>query len=461
MPLRRLKGTKRKKASRCRGKTVRILFVIGWMLMLAFAGGAAWYLNQYEASRTTHRDPIQVGNLVGGGSKRIIPPQAPETAKAGLHEVHNLLPLSDDAEAYRSPLLIFTCQRANYLSQTLEDIVNNIPQYCGFGCPVIISEDGAHDEIAQVVQEYAQKLGLLHIPLFHLQHHQFEPEQPGGGGRQHLRGRLSPTDAYTALAQHYGWALTQVFDGLDDSIPTPDRVIILEEDIHTSPDFFSYFQATAPLLDSDPNLLAVSAFNDNGHMAQDPTRLLRSDFFPGLGWMMNRDLWKSELEAKWPQAYWDDWLREPDQRQGRHIIRPEFSRTFHFGAKGGASNNQFGSVLGQIKLSQEVVDWQSQDLSYLEETQYDKMYSELIRESTKVMSVTEALEQVTKSNTWLEYSDFHEFRMLANRLQIMDDEKAMVPRTAYKGVVEIKPSGSHILFLTPQLQELRKNFPGI
>ena len=41
--------------------------------------------------------------------------------------------------------------------------------------------------------------------------------------------------------------------------------ITREEDLEIAPDFFQMFGATAPLLD-DPaeNLLAVSAFNDNG-----------------------------------------------------------------------------------------------------------------------------------------------------------------------------------------------------
>jgi alpha-1,3-mannosyl-glycoprotein beta-1,2-N-acetylglucosaminyltransferase len=30
--------------------------------------------------------------------------------------------------------------------------------------------------------------------------------------------------------------------------------------------------------------------------------LYRSDFFPGLGWMLTKDLWQ-ELSPKWPKAY--------------------------------------------------------------------------------------------------------------------------------------------------------------
>lgn len=56
------------------------------------------------------------------------------------------------------------------------------------------------------------------------------------------------------------------------------------QDIEVSQDFFSYFTATAKLLDAEPSLLCVSAFNDNGQgqYAGDPQALHRSDFFPGL-----------------------------------------------------------------------------------------------------------------------------------------------------------------------------------
>ena len=96
-----------------------------------------------------------------------------------------------------------------------------------------------------------------------------------------------------------------------------------------APDFFEYFAATAPLLYQDSSLLCVSAFNDNGQAAyaSDASALYRTDFFPGLGWLVTRRLWE-ELGPKWPDAmgFWDDWLREPPQRRGRACIRPEASR---------------------------------------------------------------------------------------------------------------------------------------
>ena len=173
--------------------------------------------------------------------------------------------------------------------------------------------------------------------------------------------------------------------------PGIDRVIILEEDLEIAIDFFEYFLATAPLLDSESfedydssfshdhqqhhhlhkhreqsssSLLAVSAWNDNGFEGHVKRKefIFRSDFFPGLGWMLNKQLWQEvcildisffsihlspfisfslsffttiilQLSSKWPKAYWDDWLREESQRKGRHILHPEISRTFHFGKK--------------------------------------------------------------------------------------------------------------------------------
>ncbi len=58
--------------------------------------------------------------------------------------------------------------------------------------------------------------------------------------------------------------------------------------------------------------------------------------------MISKPIWE-ELKPKWPKGYWDDWLREPDQRKGRQIIRPEICRTFHIGTRG-VSNSQYSEV---------------------------------------------------------------------------------------------------------------------
>ena len=67
----------------------------------------------------------------------------------------------------------------------------------------------------------------------------------------------------------------------------------LQDDMELAPDFFSYFAATSQLLSSDPSLFCVSSWNDHGQeqFVEDEKKLLRSDFFPGLGWMLDKEFW--------------------------------------------------------------------------------------------------------------------------------------------------------------------------
>ena len=63
-------------------------------------------------------------------------------------------------------------------------------------------------------------------------------------------------------------------------------MIIIEEDLDVSLDFFSYFSQTIHLMDRDPSIYCISAWNDQGydHSCQDPTLLYRVETMPGLGW---------------------------------------------------------------------------------------------------------------------------------------------------------------------------------
>lgn len=78
------------------------------------------------------------------------------------------------------------------------------------------------------------------------------------------------------------------------------------DDLDISADIFSYFLATLPLLHQDPTLWCVSAWNDNGKVdlidTDSPDLLHRTDFFPGLGWMLTKNTWK-EFASKWPSRY--------------------------------------------------------------------------------------------------------------------------------------------------------------
>lgn len=81
--------------------------------------------------------------------------------------------------------------------------------------------------------------------------------------------------------------------------------LIVLDDLDVAPDFYEYFLGTYPLLQKDPSLWCISAWNDNGKVGlvdeNKPELLYRTDFFPGLGWMLTKTLW-IELSSKWPKA---------------------------------------------------------------------------------------------------------------------------------------------------------------
>ncbi|KAK4340527.1 hypothetical protein RND71_041989 [Anisodus tanguticus] len=189
--------------------------------------------------------------------------------------------LIGDVQMPVAAVVVMACNRADYLERTIKSILKyQTPVASKY--PVFISQDGSNPDV--------RKLALSYDQLTYMQHLDFEPvhtERPG------------ELIAYYKIARHYKWALDQLFHKHNFS-----RVIILEDDMEIAADFFDYFEAGATLLDRDKSIMAISSWNDNGQrqFVQDPYALYRSDFFPGLGWMLSKSTW-AELSPKWPKAY--------------------------------------------------------------------------------------------------------------------------------------------------------------
>ncbi|CAL4195309.1 unnamed protein product, partial [Meganyctiphanes norvegica] len=121
--------------------------------------------------------------------------------------------------------------------------------------------------------------------------------------------------------------------------PLADKAIILEDDLLLSKDLLKYFHHLAPLLSEDPTVFCINAYSSNSFRttAGDPGVLLRARSYPMYGWMVNRryaqdiiKLWVRDQE----KADWDFWLSWENNRQGRDVVYPEVSRTFHAGSAG-------------------------------------------------------------------------------------------------------------------------------
>eukprot|EP01060_Flectonema_neradi_P009543 TRINITY_DN1679_c0_g2_i1.p1 TRINITY_DN1679_c0_g2~~TRINITY_DN1679_c0_g2_i1.p1 ORF type:complete len:477 (+),score=96.20 TRINITY_DN1679_c0_g2_i1:96-1526(+) len=322
------------------------------------------------------------------------------------------------------PIVMFTYKREHMLKQSVSRVQELIVDDKTFR--LFISQDGKD---FPAVTSMADSFG---DDVIHFIHDRNDSGATPKEKRQHF-------EPYYAISHHYGWALGEIF-----SIENYNRLIILEEDIDVASDFFTYMKAASPLLD-EPDIFCVSSWNDNGKkdLVQSPTTLYRTDFFPGLGWMLSRDLWE-ELEPIWPAGFWDDWLRQPKHRKGRCCIRPEIPRSFMWCDTSGVSKGQFcRKHLSQMKLEDKPVDWEERlDLDFYKKETYDSWLDDLISSATEISEITEVNEP--NKEYVIRYTTSRQFKALAEQFGLMDDFKDNVPRTAYRGIVSFRHSGSRV-----------------
>ncbi|KAM9838317.1 alpha-1,3-mannosyl-glycoprotein 2-beta-N-acetylglucosaminyltransferase b [Aulostomus maculatus] len=330
------------------------------------------------------------------------------------------------------PILVIACDRVT-VKRSLDRLIQYRPSPELY--PIIVSQDCGHAETARVIDSYGQQ--VTHISQPDLSDIRVRPEHRKFQG-------------YYKIARHYRWALNQVFRTFSQS-----TVVIVEDDLEVAPDFFEYFRALYPILRSDPTLWCVSAWNDNGRDALvDPGKaelLYRTDFFPGLGWMLLKEMWE-ELEPKWPSAFWDDWMRQPEQRKDRSCIRPEISRTITFGRKGVSLGQFFDQYLRYIKLNTEFVPFTKQDLSYLLKEKYEERFIKEVY-SAPLVKIEELHQGGSLKGSGpyrVQYSSRDSFKVLARNLGVMDDLKSGVPRTGYRGVVSFLHRGRRVFLAPPE-----------
>ncbi|NXC65247.1 MGAT1 acetylglucosaminyltransferase, partial [Aleadryas rufinucha] len=338
-------------------------------------------------------------------------------------------PAATEAEAPVIPVLVLACDRSS-VRRCLDKLLRYRPSARRF--PVIVSQDCGHAETARVIASYGR--AVAHIRQPDLSDIAVPPEHRKFQG-------------YYRISRHYRWALGQVFRTFRYR-----AAIVVEDDLEVAPDFFEYFQAALPLLQRDPSLWCVSAWNDNGKEAMvDAGRaelLYRTDFFPGLGWLLLAELW-DELEPKWPPAFWDDWMRQPEQRRGRSCVRPEVSRTMTFGRKGVSHGQFFDQYLKFIKLNDRFVPFTQLDLSYLKKEEYERFFLQQVYSAPEVKIEELQKDAGTDSGpVRLQYRGRDSFKALAKALGLMDDLKSGVPRAGYRGIVSFVCRGRRV-FLAP------------
>lgn len=335
-------------------------------------------------------------------------------------------------------ILIIACNRPS-ISRCINKLLKYRKSKDEF--QIIVSQDCIHERTSQVIKSFGRDLIHIHQP------DQKEIQVPS---------KEKKFSGYFKISRHYKWALNQVFNTYNYG-----TAIIVEDDLDVAPDFYEYFKATLPILQTDETLWCVSAWNDNGKFAlidrNDPKLLYRSDFFPGLGWMLTRKLWM-ELMHKWPHSYWDDWMRHPDQRKGRSCIRPELSRTKTFGKIGVSNGLFYEKHLKYIYLNEVPVDFTKLNLTYLLKNEYDNNFVEMVYRAPLVSLNELKNKQIGHSDpVRITYYTKNNLKSLTKLFGLMDDFKSGVPRTAYKGIISFTYDNRRV-FLTP-IKEWRNYDP--
>uniref|UniRef100_A0A915Q2P7 Alpha-1,3-mannosyl-glycoprotein 2-beta-N-acetylglucosaminyltransferase n=1 Tax=Setaria digitata TaxID=48799 RepID=A0A915Q2P7_9BILA len=317
--------------------------------------------------------------------------------------VRNILNGNDRLETV---ILVIACNRFEALKEHLESLT----KLQGPSIPIVVSLDCNDEAVRDLVLSAGPNITLIENP---------------NQSSFNLSRQWKKYEGYYRIARHYRFALDYVF-----SILRYQSAIITEDDLLLAPDFLEYMLAARKLLFEDSTIWCISAWNDNGKndlIIKDSSLLHRTDFFPGLGWMLTSQLWE-ELKVKWPEAFWDDWMRESAQRQKRSCIRPEVSRTGISlrGKKGVSKGLYYEKHLKHIVVNKDFYHFSQSDLSYLKKDYYDRAFLKNVQEAVPA-TLDEILRGRFSNGTVLPekvrlfYMSSIDFKAFAKKFGVMDD----------------------------------------
>jgi alpha-1,3-mannosyl-glycoprotein beta-1,2-N-acetylglucosaminyltransferase len=252
--------------------------------------------------------------------------------------------LSEERAALpNAALVMLSHDRADYLATTLSALLA-LEDVGAVSVYVSLDKPSAFERMEAIVRRVSAE---RQVPVTTWRH----PPRPRAGTGP--AGRPVPL---ALIASHFCTVLARA---LNEPL-AHSHAILLEDDLLPAPDLLSLFRAAAPLLRADPSLWCVSAWNDNGLARGSPpaAELGRTDFFPGLGWMVSQAEWRQTLRAPWLRASagaqstgWDYWLRFSGLLGGRECIFPLTPRTRHIGRRGTNVNAREAAFLDGFATS--------------------------------------------------------------------------------------------------------------
>jgi hypothetical protein len=208
------------------------------------------------------------------------------------------------------------------------------------------------------------------------------------------------------ISEHFRFVLEKALgEGSEFS-----HLIMIEDDLLLGRDFLQLFEETAWLLKAEPDkLFCVSAWNDNGlktliRPTEEGVRaLMRTGYFPGLGWMTTREVW-SELRSRWPErptTGWDHWIRLSTSMGGKECIIPEIPRTKHVSSHG--TNVNSAEAISKFAKYAFVDDYQVGENGFpntraLLIGEYARRFEDMVKHAERIQHLREVDQIVGNSN---------------------------------------------------------------
>ena len=290
--------------------------------------------NKLEQSRvpTTSDNTKQTLSINNNNNNNNIPEPPPEQIAKNAHRGCNLLPISR-CKMENPGIVILSHNRVEYVKKTIQSLLG-MPEVLNYKVYVSIDDPNSFDVIENAIREIMESYQNSH-PNFHIK--TWKKSDVMTGHRWY-------NSALSKIAQHFKFVLNKGFMEMMHS-----HLIMIEDDLLLGKDFLQLFEETAWLIEAEPDkTYCVSAWNDNGlkgvvrQTDEGKSNLLRTGYFPGLGWMTTRDVWV-DLRDRWPDkptTGWDHWLRLSTSMNGKECIYPEIPRTKHVSTHGTNVNSQ-------------------------------------------------------------------------------------------------------------------------
>ncbi|XP_068217724.1 LOW QUALITY PROTEIN: protein O-linked-mannose beta-1,2-N-acetylglucosaminyltransferase 1-like [Palaemon carinicauda] len=180
----------------------------------------------------------------------------------------------------------------------------------------------------------------------------------------------------------------------EDTMPpfVCDHLLLLEDDLQVSIDSFKYFHSLVPILERDPSVLGISAFNFFGYreVSSSLTSFYRTAEVNNLAILLSSRVIHEHIAPNWVSVDSKrDWYKAVSVAvktvQNGAIIYPEVPRARHFGYRGhmisgGVQHNLFRDHILAITTDYEI---SINDVLKLEATQYEINLLETLKKSDK------------------------------------------------------------------------------